>query len=238
MEHINREGTIKADQLFEEFRKWRSTPDCFDTGNVFLAVFQAAKSMPREMAARNFGAKSAGPNAAHRGAPVALLAGNAPDIAEMARRQAELTHVNAEAVFLAQLSALICWSLIRNPEQDVLDVAREMAKTLPNVPKSFQSALKKPKQVATNGGYAPEVFAAALLFCHEATDFGEALGASIAFAGPSNYCPVLVGQYLGSKFGSEAIGPVHLKHLDHSLLQRYTEQAKTLAQSSTKSQED
>ena len=43
------------------------------------------------------------------------------------------------------------------------------------------------------GGFAPDVLAAAIHFVGSSDTFGAALDASLLFAGPANYCPVLVG---------------------------------------------
>jgi hypothetical protein len=37
--------------------------------------------------------------------------------------------------------------------------------------------------------------------------FAEALGASLAFAGPANDCPILVGAVAGARWGATAIPP-------------------------------
>ena len=228
---IRCKGALNEDDLFAAFTEWSQTPDCFDTGNCFLAVMKASQSMPRKMAAENYGKKSAGPNAAHRGAAVALLSG---DVAEIASRLSRITHTHPEAVFLAQISALICRALIDDPWRGVLPAARrEAVKFGANVPESFRRALESPAKIASTGGYAPEVFAAALLFSDQAESFADGLEASIVFAGPANYAPVLVGQFLGAKFGvtDAVVLEKHLKHLPDGLRERYTVAAKKLAES-------
>ena len=50
----------------------------------------------------------------------------------------------------------------------------------------------------TDGGYAPEVLAAAVYFLDK-YPVDVALGAAKAFAGGANYCPVLVGAIGGGR---------------------------------------
>jgi ADP-ribosylglycohydrolase len=57
------------------------------------------------------------------------------------------------------------------------------------------------------GGYAPEVLRAAIAFVTASRDFPSALQASMDFAGPSNYSPVLVGAIAGARWGITAQQP-------------------------------
>eukprot|EP01098_Paradermamoeba_levis_P005573 TRINITY_DN2348_c0_g1_i12.p1 TRINITY_DN2348_c0_g1~~TRINITY_DN2348_c0_g1_i12.p1 ORF type:complete len:179 (+),score=66.32 TRINITY_DN2348_c0_g1_i12:507-1043(+) len=50
--------------------------------------------------------------------------------------------------------------------------------------------------------------------------FEKVLNRSLAFAGSSNYCPVLVGAILGAKMGADAIPSSTLKHVSSQLLER------------------
>jgi len=56
-----------------------------------------------------------------------------------------------------------------------------------------------------NGGYAPDVLRAALYFVGSSACFPESLEWSLVFAGPANYCPVLVGAIGGARWGASAI---------------------------------
>ena len=64
----------------------------------------------------------------------------------------------------------------------------------------------------SRGGYAPDVLRAGLRFTHRAGTVGEALDASLRFAGPANYAPVLVGVLAGARWGADAIPGALLKH--------------------------
>lgn len=51
------------------------------------------------------------------------------------------------------------------------------------------------------GGYGPRVVEAAVHLATRSGSFAEAIVESIAFAGPSNYAPVLVGAFAGAFHG-------------------------------------
>jgi len=61
-------------------------------------------------------------------------------------------------------------------------------------------------------GYAPNVLQAAIYFLNRHDSFESALMASMDFAGPSNYCPVLVGALAGARFGASAVPRQLLSH--------------------------
>src|SRR5207302_561242 len=65
-----------------------------------------------------------------------------------------------------------------------------------------------------NGGFAPDVLRAALHFVGTSASFAEALERSLAFAGPANYCPVLVGAVSGARWGVPAIPHATLAHVE------------------------
>merc|ERR1719161_1393853 len=72
-----------------------------------------------------------------------------------------------------------------------------------------------PKNIS-NGGFCPDVLAATVRFVSlgaASSSFDAALSASLKFAGPSNYCPVLVGALTGAVFGASHIDA--RKHLGH-----------------------
>lgn len=52
------------------------------------------------------------------------------------------------------------------------------------------------------------------LRCTSSACFTEALDRSLAFAGPDNYCPVLVGAIGGVRWGAAAIPQTALAHVD------------------------
>ena len=64
------------------------------------------------------------------------------------------------------------------------------------------------------GGFAPEVLRAAIRFVVKNATFEGALAASIRFAGPANYCPVLVGAIGGARWGASSIPADLFSHCD------------------------
>lgn len=65
-----------------------------------------------------------------------------------------------------------------------------------------------------NGGYASDVLRAAVYCVGTSASFGEALEGSLAFASPSNYCPVLVAAIGGARWGAPTTPQATLAHLD------------------------
>ena len=63
-----------------------------------------------------------------------------------------------------------------------------------------------------NGGFAPDVLAAAVHFVGSSGSFEDALDAALQFAGPANYCPVLVGSIAGARWGMSSINLSILEH--------------------------
>ena len=88
--------------------------------------------------------------------------------------------------------------------------------------------MTNPKLGALNrDGFAPDVLAAAVYFVESNTAFDAALDGSLEFAGPDNYCPVLVGSIGGAKWGVGSISHRMLGHCD--ILPRARSVAQNLA---------
>jgi ADP-ribosylglycohydrolase len=208
---------FSPDDLFRRFVQWYDK-DAFDSGPVFMHVMREFKDCPSregnvfEYAQRahvKLHGMTAGCNPAHRVPVFAMVPWLVDDRLEQgARLQALLTHVHPAASDAAVSIAVACRRGIMEHDR----IRNVDASTVTS------SALH-------SGGFAPDVVEAAFHFysmaCNQASelltkstvspqplDFAqivqEALTASIRFAGPSNYCPVLVGALLGSTFGAEA----------------------------------
>jgi ADP-ribosylglycohydrolase len=80
--------------------------------------------------------------------------------------------------------------------------------------RTIAALLGRSDETLQNGGFAPEVLRAALFFVSKHTGFDAALEAAVAFAGPENYCPVLVGAIAGARWGAAAIPSVLLSHCE------------------------
>ena len=81
----------------------------------------------------------------------------------------------------------------------------------------------------STGGFAPDVLGAALFFVRTSSSFADALERSIAFAGPSNYCPILVGSIGGARWGAAAVPKEAVDHC--SVLPQVSSVAAVLAES-------
>jgi ADP-ribosylglycohydrolase len=196
---------------------WRE--GAFDTGPVSdKALAMIAAGMPVKDATaqvhREFDGKTAGCNPAHRSPPLSMLASIADDgLAAFAMAEAGLTHYHPLAGEIAATVNQLCRSLIRGA---VWDVALRQC-----------GGFVGQGGPGNNGGYAPDVLRAALHFVSSSACFAEALERSLGFAGPANYCPVLVGAIAGSRWGASAIPPSSVGHVD--LLPRIKGTAEALA---------
>lgn len=169
--------------------------------------------------------RTAGCNPAHRSSPLALCA-HLPNSAlhEAATTEARLTHWHPLAGEVASAVVRLCRALILGiPWLEALDLVRATASN--EVQKALDPRCEAP---LSTGGYAPEVLHAAVAFINEADDFTSALHASLEFAGPANYSPVLVGSIGGARWGRSQISNEDLQH-QRNLLTRLSLVARDLA---------
>jgi ADP-ribosylglycohydrolase len=208
-------GFDPADILGRYLAWWKE--GAFDTGPVSArALALIAAGVPVSDASarvhREFGGKTAGCNPAHRSPPLAMLAALPDeDLAGCAKAEARLTHHDPLAGEVAAAVSKLCRALVRGDGWDVaLRQVREFA---------------APDGPGNNGGFAPDVLRAALYFVGSSASFAEAQGRSLDFAGPANYCPVLVGAIGGARWGVSAIPPSALAHVDNLPRVRATAEA-------------
>jgi ADP-ribosyl-[dinitrogen reductase] hydrolase len=186
---------------------WRASG--FDTGPVAAAVFRLVVdgSSWDEAAAqvdRRFEGMTAGCNPAHRSAPLAIAPWLPTDaLVEMARVEAALTHRHPEAGEVASAVVKVCRLLAEGQPWS------------PSLVAPFQ-----PVAAITGDGYAPNVLRAAVHFLEHSPTFETALESALDFAGPANYCPVLVGSIGGARFGRSAIPERLLAHVDDGVASR------------------
>jgi ADP-ribosylglycohydrolase len=206
-----------ADVLGRYLAWWRE--GAFDTGPVSAqALALVAAGVPVADAAgrvhREAGGRTAGCNPAHRSAPLAMCASVEDDgLGGCAMAEARLTHHDPLAGEVAAAVNKVCRALIRGAVWP--DAMREAG--------SFAAG----EGPGNRGGYAPDVLRAALYFAGTSASFTTALDRSLAFAGPSNYCPVLVGAVAGARWGASAILPPALAHVE--ILPRVRAAAEALA---------
>ena len=197
-------GGFKPSDILERYLVWWRE-GAFDTGPVSYRAFALlAAGMPVQDATaqvhREFGGMTAGCNPAHRSPPLAMCATVADDdLAGCALAEARLTHHDPLAGEVAAAGTGLCRALVGG---DGWDVALRRV-----------GGFAAPEGPGSNGGFAPDVLRAALFFVGTSVCFAEALERSLAFAGPSNYCPVLVGAVAGARWGASAVPPPCVAHV-------------------------
>lgn len=189
----SQQGFDPEDILRRYLDWWRD--DGFDTGQVAERVCDLVLAgMPNAAAAaqvhRERSGLTAGCNPAHRIAPLAGCP-DVPDsqLAAAAKAEAALTHFDPLAGDVSAAVAVLIRLLISGvPWRRALAeaAADRMSKTQMALTNQFSGNLR-------SGGYAPDVLGAAVHFLDTQSDFQSALNESLLFAGPANYCPVLVG---------------------------------------------
>ncbi len=207
---------------------WRN--GAFDTGPTAASVFALVDSgesfaNAAERVHRQSNGLTAGCNPAHRSAPLAMVprAINV-QLEQAAQQEAALTHLHPLSSDVAAAVVLLCRELIHGTSwKDALEVAR-----IGRFPET-QAAMapSKSSHGLNTGGFAPDVLAAAIYFVGSSDTFGAALEASFAFAGPENYCPVLVGSIGGARWGAGSISERMLEHCE--ILPRVRKAAGSLA---------
>ena len=141
---------------------------------------------------------TAGCNPAHRSAPLAMCAEiEDSSIVRAALIEAQLTHRHPLAGEAAAAVACLCRSLIRGVPWSVA-----LGQAAAGRSSAIRAALEPHSAASVSrSGFAPDALAAAIHFVDGADCFRTALVRSIDFAGPANYCPVLVGSIGGARWG-------------------------------------
>jgi ADP-ribosylglycohydrolase len=226
-----------------KYLEWYAA-DGFDTGPTASAVFQDLILAKSHITAANstsseetwlsegiihkasesvhvrFNGMTAGCNAAHRCAPLAMLH-SIPDkaLAAYVIADATITHHHHLAGEAAAATALLCRSLIRGTPWDLAMAhmrsafpwSSETAAALAPIPLAPDDPIAGQPSLS-HGGFAPDALRAAVHFAGAGESFEAALAAALRFAGPGNYCPVLVGALAGARWGAAAVPPDMLDH--------------------------
>lgn len=222
-------GGFSQDDLTARYLDWWRT-DAFDMGPTAARVFlRVERGSSWETAARQVDAEAggltAGCNPAHRSAPLAMCAAIPTEaLAEQAQREARLTHCHPLAGDVAAAVVRLCRALI---EGEDWERACEQA-ALGCLPETRQALEGTSVAPLSPGGFAPEVLRAAVAIVRAADSADEALSRALTFAGPANYCPVLVGSLAGARWGVHAI-PTSLLARHTALLPTLHQTARALA---------
>jgi ADP-ribosylglycohydrolase len=211
-------GGFNPSDILERYLAWWRE-GAFDTGPVSDRAFaMLATGMPVQEATpkvhRKFGGMTAGCNPAHRSPPLSMTTAIADDdLTGIATTEAGLTHHDPVAGEVAATVNRLCRALTRCAAWEV--ALRQC------------DGLDEQEGPGNNGGLAPDVLRAAVYFVSTSGSFAEALERALVFAGPANYCPVLVGAIAGARWGASAIPPSSLAHV--GFLPRVKATAESLA---------
>ena len=227
-EYLIDRGTFDVADIRTRYLDWWHN-GAFDTGPTAARVFGLVDGgLSFEAAAQQVhaetGGQTAGCNPAHRSTPLAML----PDLdteklADYVQAEAVLTHFHPLSADVATAVVLVCHRLVRGASwEDALESGR-----MGRLPEMKNALEIQPIDPLNRGGFAPDVLAAAIHFVENGKTLDGALDASLQFAGPANYCPVIVGSLGGARWGAPSIAPRHLAHCD--ILPRVRSAAEKLA---------
>jgi len=213
-ESLAERKSFDAEDVFERYKDWMRK-GAFDTGPVTggvltLSVREGTSSRhAAERVHRERRGYTAGCNAAHRIPPLAMAAAVADHgLAAHARNEAALTHLHPLAGDASAAVAILCRALIRG---EAMSAALELA-AVNRLPEIGRALHPDADAELDCGGFAPETLRAAVHFVSRGDGFEEGLAGSLSFAGPANYCPVLVGAIGGARWGAATIPEGDLAH--------------------------
>jgi ADP-ribosyl-[dinitrogen reductase] hydrolase len=212
-------GRYDAADVIGCYKAWYDK-EGFDTGQIAEMVFRRMNTLSNNSAVMDadeyVGGLTAGCNPVHRALPLALVSFvDESELIEIADAEARLTHRHPMAGAVSGTYLKIVRELIAGSASSVFDIALEAS------PADLRQYLNDQWGCApSRGGYAPDVLHAALHFTNTAASFEEALESAVGFAGPTNYCPVLVGAIAGARFGCQAINTRNISHCCRSHLER------------------
>ena len=184
---INCNGFNQNDLVKRYYHWWKT--DAFDTGPTFAMVFQkVSQGVPIQDASIEvniaLNGKTAGCAPAHRIAPLAAFK-NIPTnkLLDYARQEAKITHYHPEAGNCSAVMVLLCRFILEGNSWSE-------SKNLVSKYDDLQSTWRNIQNAnLNNGGYVLDVMHTAFHFL----DKEDSLNNSLNFAGPANYCPVIVG---------------------------------------------
>ena len=199
-----RNNGFDIDDIAKSYMRWHKH-DGFDAGPTASRVFQLVeKGMSFHKASEqvNFetNGMTAGCNPAHRAAALATLDVDEKELIDIAVQEAKLTHRHPLAADVSVATVLLCRKLSHGEDwhESIASVRKgRLVET--------QRALESHQIDDLRGdGFAPNVLTAAMYFLMNSDNLDEAIKRSIDFAGPANYCPVLVGAIGSARWNDHA----------------------------------
>jgi ADP-ribosylglycohydrolase len=179
---------FNKNDLVKRYHHWWNT-DAFDTGPTFAMVFQKlTKGYSIEEASKKIDKQlngaTAGCGPAHRISPIAGYTKIPTNqLVDYARQEAAITHYHPMAGNCSAIMALLCRYLI---EGNSWIESKKIVKQNEDLKSTW---IKIEKANLNNGGYVLDVMHSAMFFLDRKNSLEDAL----SFAGPANYCPVIVG---------------------------------------------
>lgn len=193
---------VDVSDIGVRYREWWRH-GVFDTGPTVAQVLSLVESgLSFEHASlrvhKRLGGMTAGCNPAHRIAPLSMCAWLDDSVLDGAAcAEARLTHRHPSSGEVAAVDVGLCRALILGLSWSAfLGVVAEGRS--PEIRRALE-----PSHAGklSRGGFAPDVLRAAIYFLDTSDSLSGALAQSIEFAGPENYCPVLVGSIGGARWG-------------------------------------
>ena len=207
---LNNEGEFCPDHVRNAYLNWWRE-DGHDCGLVFhrvLALVDEGTSWQMAVEAVNdsLNGLTGGCNPAHRAIPLVYLPVSNDELESIARSEARLTHLDPMAGTVSAATILICRILVEGGSwEKAVEQARGKLSEFDGPSIIWDGSKTLSIKDLKRDGYAPNVLRAALFFVTRSQDFESALREAFEFAGPRNYCPVLVGAMAGARFGASAI---------------------------------
>eukprot|EP00927_Polykrikos_kofoidii_P036513 TRINITY_DN30838_c0_g1_i1.p1 TRINITY_DN30838_c0_g1~~TRINITY_DN30838_c0_g1_i1.p1 ORF type:complete len:300 (-),score=52.48 TRINITY_DN30838_c0_g1_i1:30-929(-) len=243
-EQLAQDGAYNPVAVFEAYTHWWQNGDgvdAWDTGpmaqNLFAAHLQCREEVSIEsleeraqMLDKELRGMTAGVNAVHRVAPLAI-AGFIPNgtaLAVAARQESRLTHWSDISQHSCAVTTALCRHLLNGltwtSAIDEVVAAEDML--TPGTPLIVAKLMEgcrgeAPNKVSGRGGFCPEVLKTSAYFISSGDgSFDKSLENALKFAGQDNYCPVMVGCFLGCALGASAIPDRMLTHCKPGVRER------------------
>lgn len=198
---LEQKDGFDIEDVSSRYLNWHKQ-DGYDSGPTAGRVFQLVEqgmdfAKASEQVDFELSGRTAGCNPAHRAAPLAMLDVSDKVLIDIVIQEAKLTHWHPLAADVSVATVLLCRKLWQGEDWHVALTSTRKGRMV-----ETQRALELQHISELNGnGYAPNVLAAALCFLSNSKGLSEAIERSIDFAGPANYCPVLVGVIGAAKWG-------------------------------------